>query len=145
MLHLAELLEDADDDRPREASGVFVQPEIRLGVADPYLYMRSNNAWNVIKYSYVTIQFKITAVNLDSTKYVKIHAQTNATLANEDWETVATATFTQGSQTAPYITSALLAITNPVPLSKLLRWKVQFETATAGQYVTFGAVAVARR
>jgi hypothetical protein len=123
---------------------MFQQPEVQIRVADPYLYMRAENTWDVLHFKYVTIQFKISAVTLDATKWVKIHAQTNATLANEDWETITSATFTQGTQTAPYITSALLAVTSGVPLSRNLRWKIEFQTATPGQYVTFGVVGVAR-
>ncbi len=97
-----------------------------------------------LPYRWLILKFKITAVSLDSNKYVRVNLQTNATLDEPDWKTVTNVTFTEGSQTTPYVAYGLASIEDTVPLSRFARWEVEFESSTASQHVTFSVVGVAR-
>ena len=126
------------------AAAVFEQEEIRVTKSDPFLYMPSDQVWDLLPYKHLVVKFKVTGVSLDATKYVRVYIQTNASLENEDWQDVEFAPFVQGTDTAPDINMGLINIEDTVPLSRYVRWRVAFESATSTQYVTFSIVGVAR-
>ena len=126
------------------AAAIFEQKEIRVTKSDPYLYLPATQAWDVLAYEHLVVKFKFIATSLDATKYVKVSIQTNGSLDNEDWKTVESATFTQGTDTAPKIAYGLINIEDTVPMSRYVRWLVEFEATTSTQYVTFNVVAVGR-
>ncbi len=92
----------------------------------------------------VVIDIKISEVNLASSRWVKIHAQTANTLAETDFETVLSLVFNEASDTAPMGEHALLSTTSTVPLGRFVRWEVEFQDTLSTQYVVFGAELVGR-
>jgi hypothetical protein len=126
------------------AAAVFEQKEVKVTRSDPFLYMPTEEVWDVLPYRDLVVKFKITGVSLDATKYVRVYIQTNSSLEGEDWKDIDFAPFVQGTDSTPTIVYNLININDTVPMGRYIRWRVAFETATSTQYVTFSAVAVGR-
>ena len=131
---------------PVHAGATLEQPETTVYRTAPYIDQPQDEIWEVLSARDITAQVKITEENLTANKYVKIHLQTSNSKSGQDWQTMETLTFTEGTDSAPVLYHKLLNIEHvTAALGKYLRWQVEFEDAATGQWIAFKAIFSARR
>ena len=127
------------------AGNVFAQPEIKIYRTNGYVDQPQDEVFDVLNARDITIQLKVTEENLAATKYAKIHLQTSNTKSGQDWQTMETLTFTEGTDSAPTLIHRLINVEHDTKaLGRYLRWQVEFEDSTATQWIAFKAILVGR-
>lgn len=130
---------------PAFAASMLVQPEIKVYRTSQYVAQPQDEVWDVLNARDITIQVKITEENLTATKYAKIALQTSNTRSGQDWQTMETLTFTEGTETAPHLEHKLINVDHATKaLGRYVRWRVEFEDSTATQWIAFKAIMAAR-
>ena len=129
---------------PARAAGILVQPEVLVSQTATTVDQPQNEIFDVLPYSSLVTQVKIHEEGLADDKWAKIHLQTGNTLSTQDFKTVQTFQFTEGSDTVPAVHLALLSIESSTPLGRFMRWQVEFENTGSNQWISFSAVAVGR-
>ena len=130
---------------PAFAGATLEQPEVTVYRTAPLIDQPQDEVWDVLDYRDVTVQVKITEESISATKYAKIHLQTSNTKSGQDWQTMETLTFTEGTDSAPALYHKLLNVEHATAaLGRYLRWQVEFEDATASQWIAFNATMAVR-
>ena len=130
---------------PAHAGATLEQPEVTVYRTAPLVDQPQDEVWDVLDYRDVTVQVKITEESISATKYAKIHLQTSNTKSGQDWQTMETVTFTEGTDSAPVLHHKLLNVEHSTAaLGQYLRWQVEFEDATASQWIAFRASLLGR-
>ena len=130
---------------PVHAGATLEQPETTVYRTAPLIDQPQDEVWDVLNYRDVTVQVKITEEDISATKYAKIHLQTSNTKSGQDWQTMETLTYTEGTDSAPVLYHKLLNVEHSTAaLGQYLRWQVEFEDATTSQWVAFKATLAVR-
>ena len=127
------------------AGATLEQPEVTIYRTAPYIDQPQDEVWDVLDHREVTVQVKITEEDISATKYAKIHLQPSNTKSGQDWQTMETLTFTEGTDSAPALYHKLLNVEHSTAaLGRYLRWQVEFEDASTSQWVAFKATLAVR-
>ena len=130
---------------PVHAGATLEQPETTVYRTAPYIDQPQDEVWDVLDYRDVTVQVKITEENISATNYAKIHLQTSNTKSGQDWQTMETLTFTEGTDSAPVLYHKLLNVDHATKaLGRYVRWQVEFKDASTSQWIALAAVLTAR-